>query len=262
MSDTVASNFALSGTSERGYPTRRNYLAGFMAAYRLIKDKEDTPQAFRMVDATCGPRTEKNFARLVASRKGQARLKETWSLDQLLSDNASLAAMEEGSLGRKFLAFCQRENLSADGLNSIVDEAEMDILKADDARRRFFLSGIHIHDVTHVLCDYGRDLIGEACNLMYSAIQLDLHSLRATCWGLAISGKKDQMHLPIFNILRESERLPRESEWLFEQDWKDLLPRPIDEVRNILKIKPPKLYLEHHDELETYDKKRRDHLGV
>ena len=47
---------------------------------------------------------------------------------------------------------------------------------------------------------------------------------------------------PEGRLIREGVRRGRRADWLIDQDWESLLPRPLEDVRELLGIDPPPIY--------------------
>jgi hypothetical protein len=96
--------------------------AAFRALWRLALDNDDTTQVFKIVDALRGRSDLRNVERMRESEIGRAILAERRSLLDVLANRERLRALPEGSLGRIYLAFMEREGLTADGLAAAADE--------------------------------------------------------------------------------------------------------------------------------------------
>src|SRR5687767_4124801 len=128
-----------------------------LALSRLIRDPNDTEQAFRIVRALDGPHSERFFIRFAQSEGGKKLLRERPSILAALSDRASLEAMPEGSLGRAYLAFCEREGISPGGLVEASELEERDKLDPDF---RYMADRMRdSHDLWHVVTGYRTDLL-------------------------------------------------------------------------------------------------------
>jgi len=91
-------------------------------AVALGLDNDDTTQVFKIVDALRGRSDLRNVERMRGSAIGRAILAERRSLLDVLANRERLRALPEGSLGRIYLAFMEREGLTADGLAAAADE--------------------------------------------------------------------------------------------------------------------------------------------
>lgn len=244
----------------QSFPSRRKYLAATMALIRFMRNKEDTAQAFRFFDATCGPRTEKNFARYAASPEGQQRIEENTNLAVILSDRDRLLALPPTTLGGAYQRFMDAEGLSAQGFVDIEREAGVDLLRLEPARRQFMTTGIQLHDIYHIILGYGRDFVGEACNLAFTATQLDLSFLTVLSKIVGVKEKLIYPHLPVFACIREAEEIGRNGVWTLDQDWNTLLDMELSEVRRTLNIPELDVYPKFSSTFEVVDAERREKL--
>jgi ubiquinone biosynthesis protein COQ4 len=146
--------------------------AALRALWRLSRDNDDTTHVFAIVDALRGQSDVRNVERMRESPIGRAILAERRSLLDVLADRDRLRALPEGSLGRIYLAFMEREGLSADGLAAASDEGYQQ-RSFDPDVRTFADWARDSHDLWHVLTGYGRDPLGELCLLgvLYSQIR-------------------------------------------------------------------------------------------
>ena len=96
--------------------TRLRPFTAWRAVRALQANPEDTSQIFVIFHALRGRSGIRNFRRFKASATGRAILAEGRVLLDTLNGQAALAAMPEGSVGRAYLDFMTRENLTAAGL--------------------------------------------------------------------------------------------------------------------------------------------------
>ena len=93
-----------------------------------------------------------------------------------------------------------------------------------------------------MLSGYGRDPLGELCLL---AVTYCLLSNPGFLLIILFGGKhvnKLNPNIKIWSAVREGFRHGRNMAWLPGVDWKEVLPRPIDEVRSMLNIQTPEIY--------------------
>ena len=87
----------------------------------LAQDTSRTDHVFTIIWALSGQTFDRTFAEFAKTAYGQTLLKERTSLLAALRDRARLEAMPEGSLGRAYLAFMDRANITGDGLVAAQD---------------------------------------------------------------------------------------------------------------------------------------------
>ncbi len=213
----------------------------FRALYDLYLDNDDTTHVFRIIEALKGDTNALNVARMKESAMGRQILDERRSLLPILSDRERLRALPEGTLGRVYLDFMEREGLSADGLaQASIDGG--DGAPIDPELTTFGNWARDSHDLWHVLTGYGRDPLGELCLLgvLYSQIKS-----RGTAF-IALLGMSQATYeypgAPVFRAVAEGFRIGRQAEWMIAQDWEALVAEPFEEVRSKLGLERPVLY--------------------
>jgi ubiquinone biosynthesis protein COQ4 len=213
----------------------------FRALWALRQDNDDTTHVFTIVDALRGSSDLRNVARMRTSAIGRAILDERRSMLDVLSGRERLRALPEGSLGRVYLAFMEREGLSADGLAAAADEGYLN--RSPDPEVRTFADWARdSHDLWHVLTGYGRDPLGELCLLgvLYSQIRNPGTAFIALL-GLT-QVPFEYPGAPAFRAVLQGFRIGRRARWMIAQDWEALLARPIEEVRMELGLERPTYY--------------------
>ena len=99
------------------------------------------------------------------------------------------------------------------------------------------------HDLWHVATGYGRDGLGEVCLLAFTNAQTRNFGLGLIAIAGAIKFSREaKTRVPVFAALREARRMGKEAAWLPASDMEALLPRRLDEVRSVLKLRPPSIY--------------------
>ncbi|HJU16380.1 MAG TPA: Coq4 family protein, partial [Stellaceae bacterium] len=200
----------------------------------LLRDREDTRQAFLLVEALRGKTGLRQFARFRASEGGRALLARRPSLLSALSDRARLAGMPPDSLGRAYLDFVSAENLSAEGL---VEASK--ILAApppDEAMTWFRARNREMHDLLHVTAGYGRDPLGEACVLAFTFAQSRSPGAAVIATVGAWRNLRRLKSLRAPGAVWEAYRQGRRAAWVVAADWENLLAQPLETVRANLQI--------------------------
>jgi ubiquinone biosynthesis protein COQ4 len=219
--------------------TRLHPIAALRAMRSLMRDREDTKQAFLLIEALRGKTTVRQLARFRRSEAGQAMLAERPSLLAHLSDRASLARLAPGSLGRTYYEFMASEDLSAEGLAEI-SKVQRPI--SGDEMIWFRERNREMHDLLHVTAGYGRDPLGEACVLAFSFAQTGQKGFAviATVAAFRIAKRLRSLRVPraVFQAYRQGKR----AEWLIGAAWESLLGQPLDAVRTQFKVSPPTYY--------------------
>ena len=203
----------------------------------LIADPDDTNQVFRIIRALAGNSGERQFQRFLASPHGPTILAERRSLVDRLSDRAYLRQLPEGSLGRSYLDFSEREEISPDGLVEASESVPQEPGEALCPDRALFGERMRdSHDLWHVLTGYGRDLFGEAALLAFTYRQT---RNRGIGFIVLVAYLKAGRSFPEERMMiRDGFRRVGGASWLPGADWEALLERPLAEVREILQIEP------------------------
>ena len=215
-----------------------------MSVIRLVRDKEDTSQVFEAVSALSGAHGRRLFRRFVGTPYGQRVVTEPVRLEDVLSDREALRALPEGTVGRVYLDFMEGENLTPDGLLEAAEEAGIDFQTETDfkAFRRMFLNLDVAHDLWHVVTGYGRDALGELCNLVYTYEQTRNRGFQLIILIGAIAQKVEQPRAKILSALMEARRNARQSNWILAFDVEELLKTPLEEARVKLGLGPTPVY--------------------
>jgi ubiquinone biosynthesis protein COQ4 len=204
-------------------------------------------EAFRIIRAIDAGGIDRLHARMVATPRGRALLAERPSLLPVLRDRQRLAAMPEGSLGRTYLAFCDREEITAGGLveASHFDEAE----DTFDEELRYIADRMRdSHDLWHVVVGCRTDLAGELAILAFTTAQTESLGVGV----LTLAGYARSFTLPS-ELGGEGRRLvkaafarARRAAWLPVARWEALMDRPLDEVRRELDLDPVPEYAPYY----------------
>lgn len=209
-------------------------VAAVVALHRLLRDPNDTEQAFRIVRALDGAHADKLFARFAASEGGARLLRDRPSILAALEDRESLAAMPEGSFGRAYLELCDREGITPGGLVEASqiegrDELDPDFLYMSDRLR-------DTHDLWHVLTGYRTDLLGENAVLAFISAQTGSPGVTflAAAGYLKSFSYGGALAEPARALVRQAWIRGRAAAWLPEVRFEELLSRPLDEVRAML----------------------------
>ena len=218
---------------------RLHPIAALRAMRNLIRDREDTRQAFLLIEALRGKTTLRQLARFRRSETGRAMLAERRSLLARLSDRAGLAALPPGSLGRAYYEFMAAEDLSAAGL---VEASKIQRPPSVDEITWFRERNREMHDLLHIVTGYGRDPLGEASLVAFSYAQT--RQLGFAVIALFASRRISQARpgQPIRRVIFEGYRRGRRAHWLIGADWETLLSRSVEEIRQQYAVPPAYYY--------------------
>lgn len=219
---------------------RMQPIVAMKALKRLIRDPEQTHEVFTVIRALSGPALERGYRRFTRTRVGQKVLRERINLLDTLLNRDALRELPAGSLGREYLGFVSRENITADGLvEASEQDGEFKYLQGDI--EIFAMRQRDMHDLWHTLTQYGRDELGEVCLLAFTYAQTKNRGIGLIC--LAGASKLRPFYgSRIFSAIWRAYRDGKNAAWLPGQDWEALLAQPIDEVRTQLGINVPVAY--------------------
>lgn len=210
---------------------------------KLVKDKEDTEQVFHIFE--CLPR--KGFlddARAFCeSAIGRSRMISEPFLPDILDDHAALEKLPVGTVGRAYLDFMRREQLSAAGLVEESMKMRRGRPQYDDQILWYSNRLRDTHDLLHVLTGYGRDPLGEASVLAFTYGQTGNYG---NAFIAALAGRQIRKasggKAPVFKSLMQGYRHGKAAPSLIDEDIRALLAEPIDQARARLNIGKPSWY--------------------
>lgn len=215
--------------------------AALRAMQTLLADPDDTAQVFHIIRALTGSSFERLYQRVLADPVGRGVLDQKRDILPVLQDRETLRRHPEGSLGREYARFVDREQISAEGLVEASDEeADDDVFL--DARAKVLSARMRdTHDLWHVVTGYQRDLFGEHALLAFTYAQTRNHGIGFIVLMAALrfwrEGQRASIPLAWRGFLRG-----RRAGFLVAADWEALLSRPLAEVRRTLGVEDPPVY--------------------
>ncbi|GJL91028.1 Coq4 family protein [Hyphococcus sp.] len=223
-------------------PTRP--LHAFVSVLKLVTNKEDTRQVFEIVQALSGSSSKRMFRQFTNSDYGRRVVTTPIKLEELLGDRARLRSFSDGTLARAYLDFMEGENLTPEGLRSAAEDAGIDYEEYPEFKEymRLFMHLQVSHDLWHVLTGYGRDALGELCNLVYTRHQTYNPGFRLIIAIGFLAQKLEQPFQPIGKALAEAKRNARAAGWVLEYDVEELLSLPLAEARARIGLAEPTIY--------------------
>ncbi|MCA9630373.1 MAG: hypothetical protein KC766_22035 [Myxococcales bacterium] len=223
----------------------------------LLEDPDDTRLVFEIIEALSGNTGQRLLARLRRTESGSQLLADRGDVLPLLRDRTYLTSLPEGSLGRAYLAFLEREGITAAGL---VEASETGRELPDTQLARELLWLHHrlrdSHDLWHAVTGYQGDLIGEGALLAFSFAQtrnpgigfIVAAGLLAGPWARAKS-KLEPLRYPDGSLAPHPRRVILEglvrglrAKFFPAVKWEELLARPLEEVRRELAVGAPPRY--------------------
>lgn len=216
------------------------FKTAWRALRRLLANPEATEEVFTIVRALSGSSLQKGLKRFASTGHGRYVLENRIDLLQTLQNKDYLSSLPANSLGRHYLNFIEKEKISAGGL---VDASDKDITYAEmgEDLTRFATRQRDTHDLWHTLTQYGRDELGELCLLAFTYAQNQNPGIAFIILA-GLLKMRTRYGLKIFSAVYKAYRSSKRAKWLPEQNWEELLERPIEDVRQFLKIHPPVHY--------------------
>ena len=204
----------------------------------LLRDPDDLPQVFTLVQALSGRSPSRMLDRLRATPSGARLLRERADIVPHLHDRAALRALPDGSLGRAYLAFVESEGISAEGIIA-ASVAGRSVVKVDPELAYLQQRMRDTHDLWHALLGYQGDVLGEVALLGFILAQTGNPGI-----GLLVAaGLAKTRHSPAARrLIIDGFRLGRRAAWLAAVEWETLLSLPLADVREQLRVDAPPVY--------------------
>ncbi len=150
------------------FPLQFEPRRAFRAAKILAADPDDLPQVFTIIESLSLDTMNRIYRKMAAGVLGKDLLANRPDLVELLADRAALRRLPEGSVGRAYLAFVERENISADGIRAA---AAMGATAAASLPAPFDFVHARMrdtHDLWHVVTGISGDVHTTAISAMTS----------------------------------------------------------------------------------------------
>jgi ubiquinone biosynthesis protein COQ4 len=205
------------------------------AIRELFANPDDTQQVFEIIQALQGPSLVRIRARLQKTEQGRRLLAERPDLVPLLRDRDGLRALPEGSLGRAYLAFVEREGISVDGLVSASTTSRQGDEGAELRWIRDWLRDTH--DLWHAVLGYRGDLVGEAALLAFSHHEtrnLGVGMIATVAWFKL--GRVTGREVGARRVIAGGRRRAKQAAWFVGVPWHDWLVRPVEDIRRELGV--------------------------
>jgi ubiquinone biosynthesis protein COQ4 len=198
----------------------------------LVRNPNETHHVFTVIDSLSGAAPLHMLARFRASASGKRLLASRSDLLPLLRDRRALEALPDGSLGRAYLAFLDRERINAEGLVQASIEGRRAQRSGDF---EYVASRLRdTHDLWHAVSGYHGDLYGEVALLAFSCVQTRNPGIAL----IVLAGLLRARDPELFALVRRAIATARRAEWLPAVEWEQLLALPLDEVRRRLRVEP------------------------
>lgn len=231
-------------------PMKREWGTALRALRRLLANRDDTVQVFRIMRALNGDTSHRNYRRLIASPEGGRLAYRRIELAARLCDRSWIDCFPEGSVGAAYRGFLDRTGYSADGLAEI-SVAETEIPR--DIEHPYAWFGRRerdVHDIWHVLTGYEADEpLGEACLVAFSYAQTGGLGWAAIAVGAALKSLRITRSVAFARAVWEGWRHGGRAGWLHAEDYEALMAEPLEAARARLRIAEPTRYREARQRL-------------
>ena len=212
--------------------------AATRSLFRLLANPERTESVFELMQAIGGQGSEPVFQSFRSIGGSGRLLHHAPDLVAALADREALAKLSDGSLGRAYLAFAERNHVSADGLIQARDRTGLreQQPELDPARIWFFDRLNPIHDLWHVLTGYEADRLGEVGLLAFTIGQrCSDRTFKLLFWVAILKGSWAN-GFAFHRFLWRAWRSGRRAEALLALPYETLLSKPLEELRDRLAI--------------------------
>ena len=219
---------------------------------KLIADKEDTEQVFHIIAALRGRKFQQIARKFWETPKGKELLESKVRLIDMLDDHDSIKKLPQGTVGRAYVDFMEREGLSAAGLEAEYARFEDASTQYDDVLTRYGDRLRDTHDMLHILTGYGRDALGEQCVLAFTYAQnrnLGVGFI-AYAGGLELKYRVAKS-APIMKAVHEGYRIGKAAKNIVHEDIAALLREPLADARKRLGIAEPVAYRAAHEAMRA-----------
>jgi ubiquinone biosynthesis protein COQ4 len=212
------------------------------AARILASDPDDLPKVFTVIESLSVDTLDRIARRLRKSEAGRKMIASRPDIVDRLADRDALARLPAGSLGRAYLAFVERENISADGIRAAATAG-----MAHAADMPAPIDWVHArmrdtHDLWHAATGYSGDIVGELALLAFTLTQTwnpGIALIIAIGLGKSVTFPDGAAaRQTIFDAFRRGMN----AAWLPGQPWEELLALPVEEVRRRLSLEAPAVY--------------------
>lgn len=213
------------------------------AARILARDPDDLPQVFTIIEALSGNTIGRTVRRMRSLPSGRRLLEQKPDIVELLADRAGLARLPEGSLGRAYLDFVERENITAEGIRAADDAGTHDERWLEPPLDWMAMRMRDTHDLWHAAIGYSGDVLGEASLLAFTLAQTKNPAI-ALIVGIALlkTVMAPQGGAAARTTIVDGWKRGLRAHWLPAQEWEQLLAVPLEQVRQQLSLGAPPVY--------------------
>ena len=203
----------------------------------LLRDPDDLPQVFTLIEALSGFAPHRLLIGFRRSEAGVRLLREQPDIVPRLSDRDALRALPAGSLGRAYLAFVESEGITPEGIRTASLEGYTHG-ERPDAFAYLHLRMRDTHDLWHAATGYRGDVLGELALLAFTLAQ----NWNTGVALIVVAGLIKGFGAGHAAVVLDGYRRGRAAAYLPTQDWEALLALPLSEVRARLHLGETPVY--------------------
>lgn len=211
--------------------TRMDFGRAYEAARKLIANPDDLPQVFTIIESLSGGTLERMVEQLKRRETGRKLLEDKPDIVPMLVDREALRRLPEGTLGRAYLAFVEKENISAEGIRAAAGQglSEWEHLPPELAFMHARLRDTH--DLYHAAVGYQGDVLGETALLAFTLGQTFNPAVAfIVLIGIAKTLDKPEAR----KVIMDGYRRGQKAALLAAQPWESMLAMPLEDVRRRL----------------------------
>lgn len=220
-------------------PDKRKWLTVFKSARLAVRTKNYGEPVYEAFLAMLAPLAARAYYRFRVHPNGRRLLEDRPDLVLVLRDASYLSTLPAGTLGHAYHCFMTTNQLHP----GLYDDNEVirPICEKHHWNEDFYYllrRGSAIHDLFHVIGNYGPDVAGEAANIGFHYGQLEgARVFLFWGWYLSLMYPGAPLRRKI-RYFRQAVERGRRADLLMAAPWEDLLDKPIDEVRDLLGVTP------------------------
>ncbi|HEY2772682.1 MAG TPA: Coq4 family protein [Candidatus Binatia bacterium] len=206
----------------------------------LIDNPDDTALVFQIIRALTGESYERLYQRTLRDPQAARILDEKRDILDVLKAREHLRGLPDGTLGREYARFLDREGIDAEGLVEASSIIEPNLFL--DRRAEVLSNRLRdTHDLWHIVTGYDRDIFGEVALLAFTFAQTRNYGVGfvvlAAMTKLWMEGHRDGVRL-VWRAWRRGRRAGS----FVGADWEGLLQLPLSDVRRCLSITEVPVY--------------------
>jgi ubiquinone biosynthesis protein COQ4 len=183
------------------------------------------------------PANSRSFDQFRTHPYGRNIIRDKPDLLELLRDDGYLASLPVGSVGHAYRSFLACNLLDA----GVFDEATVvrplaEMRNWHEDFYYFMVRNIAVHDLLHVVTGYGPDMAGEIAGIGFQCGQMEPagpFERLGYLMALSVPGASIRHKLRVY---RQAVERGRRADKLWAAPWEQLLPKPVNEVREWLGV--------------------------